>query len=529
MKEIQFASKLPVAADRYRKKIAQEEDARNEQNMMRSSIVGGAMGHLFRHKIPLSHSGAILAGIGAGALTQAGVRMANKKRKDQYGDLPLSVKKAETLPWKLGGLAAAGIIGYRGYRRINMSARGRTINFSRSEQAMARATLAYEDRIRQQQRDAASAHRYGEDLWRKAGRTKRIIRDVTKKVKGEKLVDSRGREYTPEWQKPWAKTAMGVGALGLATLAVRKGWRGVRQKADALRKVAPVAEHSGVAGAYNRLRDFFVSDKGRRAGMSAYTTKHGPLANHPTARRAIVQARVAKREFRRVADDVKDIGNDKLDSVVDKIVGNTGANSVTGRKAIKTQQEIEKHNAIQSRVEDIIGMPIGAKVPPLTSKYAVGKKPRNEREFSSEQILIQLAERSAWEISQQYGNQLLLAPPGTKRRNRGPKTETIDEERERRTRDKYIFGGTTAAVTGAGTYAGMYFSPSARRARQAAEDARDFVQSGGQMKVVGGEGSLLKEAANEVKATRKRRMGGVAIRSKIGKTIGKAATVLTKK
>ena len=520
MKTISFASKLPVAADRYRKKIAQDEDNRHERDMLRSSVVGGVIGHLMRNRIPIQHSGAILAGMGAGALAQAGVRAMTRKQRDQFGDMPLNAKKAETIPWKAGGLAAAGIIGYRGYKKFRMSARGPIIQFTlRTDEALTRATLAMEDKVKESNKDRTKSWRTAEDVWRKAGRTKRLTRDVIKKVKGEKLVDKRGREYTPEWQKPWAKTAMGVGALGIGVLGIRKGWRGVRKAAAAQRTWGPVSEGVGAGGAWNKLHDFFATPSGGgRSGISKLTTKHGPLKNSPIARKALVSARVAKREVGRAKQDVEDLLGDKVNKAIDHMTGNVGARSAAGQEAIKTQTAIEKHNEIQAQAESILGMQKGRPVPALTSKYPI-KKTKNERNLSALVRPIQFESRPAWEISRQYGNQLLLAPPGTQVRDRGAKKKTIEEERAEARRRVYIATGSAAGVTGVGTYIGTQMTPSARRARENEEYAKDFVHSGGELKPVGGEGTLLREERKKFLRGKKRRMGGAVPKSKIVKGV----------
>ena len=302
MKTIRFSSKLPVAADRYRKKIAQEEDARNERNMFRSSIVGGAFGHMFRNKIPLSHSGAILAGMGAGAITQAGVRAITRNQRDQYGDKPLEVKKAETLPWKVGALAAAGVVAHRGYRKLNsFSRRGRIIEFAPQDDIAAylgRSVVEKANRDAEKgliDKEAKRALRDATKYRRNYDRASSLIKDAKLKFKGEKKLDERGRERKNEWDKSWVRNAgIGVG-VGAAALLARRGGKGVLAEAA---KQRVNGQSDGVAGLYNAVRGIVKRDipknpKGSIIGTMLYKgIRETRAVSRPIirTRRAILQA-----------------------------------------------------------------------------------------------------------------------------------------------------------------------------------------------------------------------------------------------
>ena len=108
-----------------------------------------------------------------------------------------------------------------------------------------------------------------------AQRAGRLIRDVTRKIRGQKNVDSRGRERKNEWDKPWVRK-LATGGVGVASLAIfHKTMRGtapgtgiqrVREQFKA-GKVGDFVEHH--VPAFKHVRSAWPNAKNRAAGETA--------------------------------------------------------------------------------------------------------------------------------------------------------------------------------------------------------------------------------------------------------------------
>lgn len=105
------ANTASVAADRYRKTIHEQEQNRAERNYTRSAVVGAGLGALLRKPGVTRGRGAAI-GAGAGVVAQGLVRTATSGTRDRFGDRSYDAKRAEKLPWQVGGIAA-GVLGYR--------------------------------------------------------------------------------------------------------------------------------------------------------------------------------------------------------------------------------------------------------------------------------------------------------------------------------------------------------------------------------------------------------------------------------
>jgi len=110
---LEFAHGATVAADRYRKQIYEQEQDRATSNYTKSALAGAAAGALLRRG-KLTRGSAAAAGGLVGVAAQAGIRSATAGTKDAFGDRSHGAKKAEKLPWKVGGLVAAGLA----YRKL---------------------------------------------------------------------------------------------------------------------------------------------------------------------------------------------------------------------------------------------------------------------------------------------------------------------------------------------------------------------------------------------------------------------------
>jgi len=166
-------------------------------------------------------------GKGVGSMTQKAINYPTMRpilRRDpealaEAAGVPIGVAH-QMLPSVRGQIAAqywkdkkSGLIDASGqsierlkrHRKMSMSARGKLIHFGYySEDDMDSALRAQKDDDR---------------LWRKANtqsnkivqgakRGTRLTQDLLRAVKGQKNLDSRGRERKREWEKPWVRTAV---------------------------------------------------------------------------------------------------------------------------------------------------------------------------------------------------------------------------------------------------------------------------------------------------------------------------------
>jgi hypothetical protein len=242
---VQFAEALTgrLASDRYRKKIHDEDLDRRDANILRTTAAGAALGGMLRGK-----KGALI-GAAVGAPLVPLIRAKTESGKDMYGDRSRQGKQAEGAPWKLATAGALGLAGKVGYdkleaAKIAMSKWGRRAKVG----ALAAGGLYVGSKLfssktsliqfkRAEENPEYEAYQRGVEVqkaddrdWRKAktqigkvnqgiGRGHRLLKDVVQAAKGQKNLDSRGRERKREWDKPWVKAAVmgGIGTLTAAT------------------------------------------------------------------------------------------------------------------------------------------------------------------------------------------------------------------------------------------------------------------------------------------------------------------------
>jgi hypothetical protein len=330
-KPVRMSSKSPIirfadmpltgklAADRYRKKIQDEDLDRRDANILRTAGAGAALGGLLGGK-----KGALI-GAATGAPIVPIVRSQTASGKDLYGERSRQGKQAESLPWKLAGLGAAGVLAHKGNqkltaakigitkwgRRAKMGALGAAGLWAASKMFSANGSndlirFAYDE----DDYDATERNLLRQGLqqqqdkdWRKiksatnkaaqAGkRVKRLTQDIGRSWRGEKNVDSRGRERQREWDKPWFRNTLNTGIIGGAALGALAIKRGINPKGnlgkaitnvkqgvltEKLSKVAP-----RTVGAYRKAKTFFTGAGDEAADAlnksEAVVSQTGPVA-----------------------------------------------------------------------------------------------------------------------------------------------------------------------------------------------------------------------------------------------------------
>lgn len=242
-----------VATDRYVKHIHETDMDRAESGYLRTGLGGAAIGSMLAKG---GRGRGALIGAGAGLAAQAATRIYTKGTKDQFGDRSFAGKRIDRAPSQIAGLAALGLAGKAAHdklgaakiaaqgmaRKVKIGAlaagglwagshlfarRGGLIQFKRAEENP--EYEAYQRGVEVQKADDRD--------WRKAKgqigaatqgikRGHRLLKDVVQAAKGQKNLDSRGRERKREWDKPWVKVAI-TGGIGVGSLAVfHKAMRG---------------------------------------------------------------------------------------------------------------------------------------------------------------------------------------------------------------------------------------------------------------------------------------------------------------
>ena len=115
--------RLTVAQDRYRKVIREREIERHEANLGKSALAGAALGGILHHKIGTKLLPSLAVGAGAGLAAQTAAMIHGHGTKDPYGEASISGKRIERLPYQVGGLATAGLVGhslYKGARKAKL-------------------------------------------------------------------------------------------------------------------------------------------------------------------------------------------------------------------------------------------------------------------------------------------------------------------------------------------------------------------------------------------------------------------------
>lgn len=243
-----------VTRDRYSKKIRTEDLTRAERNYVRTAIGGAAISSLLRKRTGLALKPALAAGAVTGIAAQALLRHQTAKTKDQFGDRPYEARRADNALGQAsligaGTLAAhqvvrstkpyrdaVGKVG-RGLKRVarfagilKMSNRDRIIRFDDAldEQEIAK-------KYERQKRKTARAIENSGVYVRRGGR---LVRDIRATIKGESVLDARGREKTKEWDRPWVRNAASVAIVG----GTAAGIAGVKKTAETASEQSEVGE-----------------------------------------------------------------------------------------------------------------------------------------------------------------------------------------------------------------------------------------------------------------------------------------------
>jgi hypothetical protein len=363
---------ISVAPDRYKKTIINAEHDRRDANYGRTALVGAVLGSQFRKGLNMPVGRAALVGAGAGLATQALIRNAvTRDVRDKFGEKTVTAKRVEMSPW----VAGAGVAGAVGLRRLYkksplaqrivqkyFSAKGRIIRF---DQGMV-VTSGEARHLRE-----GRAQRYGEDQWKRIKRYGRVYESGKHAVTGTPNLDSRGREKTPEWKKPWAITAMVGGGLGLAFLGGKAMLHG-----------APAG--SGRA----RVADLLKAKKFRAAARESI----------PGYRQVADFANNVAKETGRAFD--RPLG--KVADTVEKAA--SGASTVEKEAAIlKAAQDAQRRAAMEK--EDILNK--------------LKKRGSGEERYSAKGRIIQLADYSPyWRTADERGNSARVYAPGHQVRER---------------------------------------------------------------------------------------------------------------
>lgn len=392
LKPIGFAIEAPLsgklAADRYRKKIADEDFDRRDANVLRSSGAGAVLGGM------LGGRRGALAGAGLGAASVLGIRQATKSGKDMYGERSRGAKQAEGLPWKIAAIGAAGLGGRRIYNKLKslrntiLGRKGGLIEFRDWSDKWIGDNVNYTAR--------------GEDVSRWGGRGGRLIRDIGRKARGEEHKDSRGRVQIPEWEKPWAKKAMIIGGVGLAL-------------------GAGVLAHGKLKGLANEARaSYGINQTPRPAARFAHNVMEGNVSHSIKNRIGAFVPGPVKRGYQRVkgffgnvARDIEHKAASKLDKI-NEAVENESNMVVTAKgkihnarkvdAAVARQQEaVEKAKAVAEKGQAnirVMRSPEEAAAEEL--RNTIHGKPRT---FSSNEKPIQF---DAWDIKERSRNTAIV-------------------------------------------------------------------------------------------------------------------------
>lgn len=424
MEPVQFAS--AVARDRYTKGIHENDQAHAESNYLRTGLAGGALASLLA-KGPMSKR--FLGGAAAGIGIQAATRAYTAGTKDQFGDRSYAGKRIDKAPHEIAGLAAAGIAAKRGLEKWDAakpamnrikSAVGKVGKAGRFFGLASKLQLIQldEETDRRLERAKRGSYRQAETLYNRAGRAGRLIRDTKTAITGGKNVDSRGRERTPEWKKPWVKKAVG---LGITAVGIRHAHNLVK------------SNKGDIAGAVGRFMRQDAS-LGHKSGVAVPLSGLQKLARaHPGISRPIIRAR---REVRGIARDVEDLRGDKKDQIIKRWTGKTPAEAEEAAKATKATNKEAASEEVKRKLRQVRSVNPGQKPPTIT-------------EMSARHRVIAFAQTlDDWDISHRSRNTAVIRVPGAQKRDRRQKTYSETAEGQRMLRNVGIGAGATAGVIG---------------------------------------------------------------------------------
>ena len=345
-----------LAADRYRKKIQDEDLDRRDANIMRTAVSGAALGGLMKGR-----RGAA-AGAGAGALLVPLIRTRTEAGKDMYGERTREGKRAEGIPWKAAALGAGALAAHNGINRVRGVANRFNVGAKNAKKAAKIAglvgagliganllmksklkTIQFRDEEEMETDREFLGNPEGSKEWRKgrifankavvAGkRGTRLAKDVVRAVKGEKNVDSRGRERQREWDKPWVRNAILAGIIGTGAIASRRIVKGTAEgtKIDAMRKAWQNKDvHEAVAHKFPR------TTKAYRAVVGTADDAVSEAAS------AVNQSGPLGRALKWVKENA-DAGRAAKKATARGAAGDEAASAIEAAKAAKDQQEAVK-------------------------------------------------------------------------------------------------------------------------------------------------------------------------------------------
>jgi hypothetical protein len=431
-----------VVKHRYQNQIDDAEWARKEKNFMRSGIVGGGLGLLLRKKLPLSTSGSVLSGIGAGIGAQGVVQMLNPK--DEYKDKSVRAKKVESLPWKAGIGAGLGMVGYgiikKRMRPIKFSSRKNTIQFNIADELLTSTAHAHVEQARRQAKtrgilkEISAEKRRAGMLRRTYDRTKALISDTKLKLSGKKKYDARGRERKNEWDKSWVRNVAITGGLGLALWKTRKPFKAMTKEAEILRNHGQ--RGVGMPGLWNAARAFVIKDPNAPVSKTILQRTQGGVFE-PIGR-MVESTKGAFREGGKIMSDKATRMADRLERL------RTG------------QQNINRAHVKQARRRKKSTPKEGVVIPMDYTKRNFDMSSRNHRAG-----IIHLSD------------DLEYIPVGqhirSRRRSKGElQKESLEQERARNQYEKRLMGGAALGTGIVGTAAWNRFSPKAREIRRLA-------------------------------------------------------------
>jgi hypothetical protein len=301
-----------VATDRYVKQIHERDMDRTESGYLRTGAGGAAIGALTAKRFGATKGKAAMIGGLAGLGTQAIVRQSTKGTRDQFGDRSFNGKRADRAPSQIAGIAALGLAGKAAHDKLQaakIAAQGMArkaklaglgalglwgasklfseggsndlIQFAREPESP--EYLAWKQGMEANQNESRD-WRKSKTLVNKATqgvkRGTALVKDVVRAAKGQKNLDSRGRERKREWDKPWVRNLV-TGGIGVGTLAVfHKAMRGTGP-GSGLRNVKEVFDNGQLGEAvgrkvpgFNAVRSVIKKVRGQ-AGDEAASASEG--------------------------------------------------------------------------------------------------------------------------------------------------------------------------------------------------------------------------------------------------------------
>jgi hypothetical protein len=310
--------RLTVAQDRYRKVIREREIERHEANIGKSALTGAALGGVIHHKLGTRLIPSLAVGAGAGLAAQTAAMIHGHGTKDPYGEASISGKRIERLPYQVGGLAAAGLVGhslYKSARKVKLfSSPSRLIHFQWMPTEDNRVPWHVKETKRWLQHPQSRVE-WAQKWGARAGRIKKDI-GLPQTKKG-KIVDERGRERTPEWKKDWFKRSVYGGAAVAGLVGVGVLGRRIGTSAGEAARLIDKGAKIGELTPWQRMSANIASKNVFRAGKESISSKF------PTATKGVRKMGGLRQEFHDVYNDLLRKGNTAIESRAGTITGVT--------------------------------------------------------------------------------------------------------------------------------------------------------------------------------------------------------------